>query len=630
MKTKRLWSTIVVSFICILLASSFVLQTSAETIETVSSLQGATVVDVVIPEGLEGEQAEHEYVSDVSVTEETDYFDGSFSKGKLYSAASSIYGVPVAFEMEGVSQVYFNTSTGSVTVFENGSSRSFSIDYSGSILFVNDNYYVVYDSVAKVFARDNTLVYSSPNSGRDIESFYFTQYGDYFYLFYCYFLDGRMRVFCEVIDNSWNFVTSYLVTSIPRGSKWSFSKFGTWVFCFNYGYCYGFDLLTFETFAFAYSSLASPTYSRVSCFVGDYLYLFASGANTYYRCEVDFDSKQVITTLFSYPITFYPTFTSYAPSVGVVGNSVYIPSIDNFLQLFSDKNYYYNMIDYSTATTFVPDRYLNFSYLSASGGIANGGGYVGFKLDFGVPDYFYENNEVTAFRFECMVGSYSNDSETFQGGIPPLTVDVVGGDNWLPILNGKMVTKVGDIYLWAFSCLIYTTNDGPITSLKITLNQYIPLQTETHSFSLPCSALTLERWEDTNDALEAIKGDIVIIGNQIGQTNEKLDEIQNILTSLPDDHESIMQDWSTIMSEQEENESVVGSYAESFFQEPSFDESLAQGVSKGQDLLIDTLSGDSSAIWSFFKYLWEVHPQMSLMAGIVITLSIGMLCIRMS
>lgn len=636
MKTKRLWSTIVVSFICILLASSFVLQTSAETIETIASLQGATVVDVVIPEGFEGEQADHEYVSDVTVTEETDYFEGSLSKGKLYSATQSIYGVPVAFEMDGVSQVYFNTSTGAVTVFENGAFRSFSIDYRSTILFVNDNYYVAYDSGAKVFTHDNTLVYTAPGTGMSIDAFYFTQYGDYFYLFFSYYSNRSRVLDCQVIDSSWNFVAVYSVANISGSYNFSFFRSGSLVFCHRYNTPVIFDLSTFRSTAFSYSSIASPAANRVSCFVGDYLYLFATGKYTYYRCDIDFDSKIITTTELSYPISFSPSFSSYTPSVGVVGDSVYIPSTGNFLQLSPDKNYYYNMIDYSTATTFVPDRYLNFSYLSDSGGTANGGGYVGFELDFGVPDYFYENNEVTAFRFECMVGSYSNDSETFEGGIPPLTVDVVGGDNWLPVLNGKMVKKVGDIYLWAFTCLVYTSNDGPITSLNITLNQYIPLQTETHSFSLPCSALTLERWQDTSSAIEDIKGDIVIIGNQIGQTNERLDEIQNILTSLPDDHESNMQEWSNdlnnnqsrlddissaIDDEKSVYDDLVSQY-DPYISAPDIDPSIENNASEMIDKVTSLDSGEAADLFSFIRDLWTVHPYMLGMSSIVVVLGI--------
>ncbi len=222
--------------------------------------------------------------------------------------------------------------------------------------------------------------------------------------------------------------------------------------------------------------------------------------------------------------------------------------------------------------------------------------------------------------------------------------------NVLTTYYPKLVGKVGDLYLYNYNVIFYV-DASRVDSFDISLNTYIPAQTETHWFSIPCSTLDVSRYEGGSSGgggsgsdLSQIQADLVIIQDQmsgmltkfddvsegISQVENRLDEIQGVLTSLPDDHESIMQDWSTIMSEHDQNESVVLSYAESFFVEPSFDESIAQGVSKGDVILDDLENGDAGDIFEMFQFMWNVHPHMFVMAGIVLSLSGFCLVIRMS
>lgn len=671
MKTKKVISTAIVSFICILLASSFVLQTSAETISQTFSLQNVSVVDAVFDTNEEEQPADLSYVQNISVTEENPVPEAVYNRMDFITLSSlgltSSYKI-APFSKTGVEMCYYRfTDSNSISYLYSILSGSYTTNsfarksgVSRSYAAFSDNYYLFWVGTTFYMGTYDTTSYVSYGSydvsGGYSDSYFVAEYGSYSFFFtrcnqpvndstadvmYAYVYNDGVYIMGST-DLIGTASTEQRHTNTPV----TYCVFGKYLYCRTM-----IDkviVINMETL-FYERSISIPFSDGVCPIVADdqYLYVFTDQTNFY---KVDLDTGESVT--YTYPVNHNLSFTQSC-NVGYVNGSFYLPTTNGYYRLYFDSGYYYDPLQYQVSPSIEVDKYINFSYQGSADGTENGDGFIGLNLNFGVPASYFAANEVTSVRFQSFALSYSSSSERFvTDNVPlPYNVSMTGENlNVLTTYYPKLVGKVGDVYLYNYNVIFYVSA-GRVDSFDISLNTYIPAQTETHWFSIPCSTLDVSRYEDDSGGggsgsgsdLSQIEADLVIIQDQmsgmltklddvsegIAEVENRLDEIQNILTSLPDDHESNMQQWSDNLQSAEEMESVINSYIDEYMSVPSMDASIEAGFSDGVGIIEDVFENQNTAyLFEFIRNMWTVHPYMLNMTSIVIVLGVLGIYIR--
>lgn len=134
-----------------------------------------------------------------------------------------------------------------------------------------------------------------------------------------------------------------------------------------------------------------------------------------------------------------------------------------------------------------------------------------------------------------------------------------------------------------------------------------------------------QAYSDLKTAVEAVE-----------EISERLDEILNILTSVPPDHSENMSEWEEDLSRYDDfnsslaqDNSMVNSYMEEVFSNNSIPAEISEGFALADSLKaqLDSAVG-MEKVYIVFQYLWTVHPYMTAMVGVIVTISIGTLIIR--